>query len=136
MSTALSFPHREHPMQLPRLSTIIKFCLLSLASLVALPAFAETKLVSVATIWGVEQSGLPHNAFTDLIRFKGRWYVGFREAIKHHGGLEGKGRLRVLRSDEGKHWKSVGEFVLAEGDLRDAKLLITNKNELMFNSAI
>jgi len=64
------------------LDYIIKSCLLSLASLVALPALAETKLVSVATIWGVEQSGLSHNAFTDLIRFKGQWYVGFRKAIK------------------------------------------------------
>ncbi len=96
----------------------------------------ETELLSVKTIWGPKQSGEPHNAFTDMIRFQGKWYIGFREAIKHHGGLEGKGRLRVIRSDEGEAWESCGLFVIEEGDLRDAKLSITRTGELMLNTAI
>lgn len=99
------------------------------------PASAA-ELVSVKTIWTDKQSGQPHNAFTDMIRYKGQWYIGLREAIKHHGGLAGKGRLRVLRSADGKTWESAGLFVLEEGDLRDAKLSITANNELMLNSAI
>ncbi len=97
---------------------------------------SAVELVSVDTVWTHEQSGQPHNAFTDLIRFKGDWYLGFREALRHHGGLEGMGRLRVLRSQDGKTWESAGLFELEEGDLRDAKLSITKDHELMLNSAI
>ena len=101
----------------------------------AVPAHAA-ELVSVKKIWGAADSGMPHQAFTDLIRFKGRLYLGLREALKHHGGLAGKGRLRVLRSADGEVWQSAGVFKLAEGDLRDAKLSITDRGELMLNSAI
>ena len=50
----------------------------------------ETELLSVNTIWGPQQSGKPHNAFTDMIRFRGEWYIGFREAIKHHGAWKAR----------------------------------------------
>jgi hypothetical protein len=39
-----------------------------------------------------------HNAFTDLIRFRGEWFCTFREADDHVGG---DGKLRVLRSRDG-----------------------------------
>lgn len=97
---------------------------------------SKAELISLETIWTHKDSGKPHNAFTDMIRFKDEWYVGFREAIKHHGGLEGMGQLRVLRSKDGATWKSVGHFVVNEGDLRDAKLSITGNGELMLSSAI
>jgi len=91
---------------------------------------------SVRSVWGPAQSEKPHNAFTDLVRFQDAWFLGFREALKHHGGLEGKGRLRVLRSADGESWTTAGLFELEEGDLRDAKLSVTGKGELMLNSAI
>lgn len=94
------------------------------------------ELVSLKTIWTQQESGQPHNAFTDMIRFQDRWYVGFREGQKHHGGLEGMGALRILSSSDGESWTNAGHFVLDDGDLRDAKLSITPDGELMLNSAI
>lgn len=102
----------------------------------SLESVSSAELISVKKVWGVKQSGKPHNAFADLIRFKNYWYLGIREALKHHGGLEGKGRIRVIRSKDGENWKSCGLFEIPEGDLRDAKLSITDKNQLMLNSAI
>lgn len=109
----------------------LSFCL----SACFLPLHAA-ELLSADTVWTGKESGQPHNAFTDLIRFHDHWYLGCREALRHHGGLEGMGRLRVLRSKDGKSWESVGLFDLEEGDLRDAKLSITRDNTLMLSSAI
>jgi len=75
-------------------------------------------IVSVARIWDAGA----HNAFTDLIRWRDRWYCTFREGNEHVGG---DGRIRVLVSTDGQAWTSaalVGETGI---DLRDPKLSIT-----------
>src|SRR5581483_1223456 len=85
---------------------------------------AEPQIVSVTKIW---DKG-PHNAFTDLIRWRGQWYCTFREAEAHVGG---DGKIRVLVSADGKDWSSsalVGESGI---DLRDPKLSITPDDRLM-----
>jgi hypothetical protein len=97
---------------------------------------AEAELVSVQKVWGGELDEKPHKAFTDMIRFKGEWYMGFREGIMHHGGARGAGQMRILNSVDGEKWTSSALFVLEEGDLRDAKFSITKDNELMLNTAI
>ena len=63
----------------------------------------EPVLVGVHRIW----DKAPHNGFTDLIRFKGRWYCTFREGEGHvsHDGV-----LKVIASDDGRHWESVATF--------------------------
>ena len=66
--------------------------LLLLAFVSAAQPAAAPALVSVARIW----DGGAHNAFTDLIRWRNRWYCTFREADAHVGG---DGRIRVLVSD-------------------------------------
>ena len=104
--------------------------------IIGLIRVGAAEVLSVDTVWTQEQSGQPHNAFTDLIRYKGEWYMGFREGIMHHGGVQGKGQMRVLRSVDGENWTSAALFVLEEGDLRDAKFSITKDNELMLNTAI
>src|SRR5262249_23559349 len=82
------------------------------------------ELVSVAKIW----DRAPHNAFTDLIRWHGRWYCTFREADGHVGG---DGKLRVLTSADGAVWEAVA-LVAEEGiDLRDPKLSVTPDDRLM-----
>ena len=81
-------------------------------------------LVSVARIW----DGGAHNAFTDLIRWRNRWYCTFREGDDHVGG---DGRIRVLASIDGETWTSaalVGETGI---DLRDPKFSITPDDRLM-----
>ncbi|MFW5798351.1 MAG: hypothetical protein ACOCXX_01725 [Planctomycetota bacterium] len=75
----------------------------------------------------------PHNAFTDLIRFRDRWYCAFREGQAH---VSDDGRLCVLCSDDGDTWNEVQTFSWRGGDVRDAKLSVTASGQLMLNGAI
>ena len=81
-------------------------------------------LVKVAKIWDAGA----HNAFTDLIRFRDRWYCSFREGDAHVGG---DGRIRVLASTDGDTWTSAALIGEAGIDLRDPKLSITPDGRLM-----
>ena len=88
------------------------------------PAQPAPVVVSVTRIW----DGGAHNAFTDLIRWRNRWYCTFREGDEHVGG---DGRIRVLISADGQTWTSsalIGETGI---DLRDPKLSITPDDRLM-----
>jgi len=79
---------------------------------------------SVSKIWDTA----PHNAFTDLCRFQGRWYCVFREG-KTHGGTVGK--IRILVSSDAFEWEDGGLIAERGVDLRDPKLSITPDNRLM-----
>lgn len=96
-----------------------------LLALVPRPARAAgPEIVSVRKIW---DHGA-HNAFTDLIRWHGRWYCTFREADAHVGG---DGKLRVLTSTDGQTWESAALITEDGIDLRDPKLSITPDDRLM-----
>lgn len=84
----------------------------------------KPELLSVVKIWDEGN----HNAFTDLIRFKGAWYCSFREGLGHVGG---DGQIRILTSDDGGTWVSAA-LIGEEGvDLRDPKLSVTPDGRLM-----
>jgi hypothetical protein len=85
----------------------------------------RAELVEVRRIW----DRAPHNAFTDLIRFRDRWFCTFREADKHVGGEDGT--IRVLTSDDGRAWESAALLTEHGVDLRDPKLSITPDGRLM-----
>ncbi len=85
----------------------------------------EPTLISCKKIW----DAAPHSAFTDLLEYQGVWYVVFRESDSHAGGSDGK--IRLLASSDGEEWSSVKGFEEEGVDLRDPKLSITPKNELM-----
>src|SRR6476660_8140243 len=85
---------------------------------------ARPEIVSVAKIW--DQGN--HNAFTDLIRWHGKWYCSFRESEAHVGG---DGQLRVLVSDDGDKWESAALIGENGIDLRDPKLSIAPDDRLM-----
>ena len=52
-------------------------------------AQSNVELVEVRKIW----DWAPHNAFTDLLRFKGKWFCVFREGNAH---VSPDGALRVI----------------------------------------
>ena len=81
-------------------------------------------LAGVARIWGAGS----HNAFTDLIRWRDRWYCTFREADAHVGG---NGRIRVLTSVDGDKWSSAALLEESGIDLRDPKFSIAPDDRLM-----
>jgi len=73
-----------------------------------------------------------HNAFTDLIFFKGKFYCSFREGSGHVTGDEDvDGTVRILVSDQGEKWNSVSHISLSGVDLRDPKMSITPDGRLM-----
>jgi hypothetical protein len=72
----------------------------------------------------------PHNAFTDLIRHKNRWYCAFREGEGH---ARGAGAIRVLASDDGDRWESAALVEEAGVDLRDPHLSAAPDGRLMLN---
>lgn len=71
-----------------------------------------------------------HNAFTDLTRYKGKFYCVFREGSGHASGT---GKIRVLVSENGKDWKSAALLSKKKTDLRDSHLSITPDGKLMIN---
>jgi len=86
------------------------------------------ELVDARKIW--DQA--PHNAFTDLIRFKDRWLCVFREGQTH---VSPDGALRVLGSADGEKWSSEALVTLPGADLRDAKISIAPDGRLMLSGA-
>ena len=103
-----------------------------LASLAGLATAAdprpEAKLVGVRKIW--DQA--PHNAFTDLIRFKDRWFCVFREGQTH---VSPDGSLRVIASADGEEWMSAALLTSETADLRDAKINQLPDGRLMLSGA-
>jgi len=82
-------------------------------------------LVSVEKIW----DKAAHNAFTDLIRYKGRWYCTFREGethVSHHGVL------KVIASDDGAQWEQVASIDSSRNwDMREAKFSMMPDGQLI-----
>ena len=92
------------------------------------PGVAE--LLGIRMIW----NQAPHNAFTDLVRFKDRWFCTFREGTGH---VSHDGKLRVITSADGDAWTSAA-LLTAPGelpDLRDPKITVTPDGRLMLTGA-
>ncbi|MDA9961619.1 glycoside hydrolase [Opitutales bacterium] len=97
------------------------------------PSFAKEDkvsptLVEVRKIW----DKAPHNAFTDLVRFKDEWFCVFREGKGH---VSPDGALRVIASKNGKDWRSTALLTSDNSDLRDAKINVTPDGRLMLSGA-
>lgn len=104
------------------MNTLVAMALLAGA---ALPGQAQVELVTpVEKIW--DQG--PHNAFTDLLRFEGRWLCVLREGTGHAAGA---GAIRVLASTDGKRWQSAALIEDKNVDLRDPHICLTPEGKLM-----
>lgn len=99
-----------------------------LASLLFQSPADGQQIVSVQKIW----DAAPHNAFTDLIRFRDRWFCVFREGAAH---VSPDGALRVITSTDGVEWKSAALIQSEDADLRDAKICQTPDGRLMLSGA-
>ena len=91
---------------------------------------AKARIVELRKIW----DKAPHNAFTDLVRFKGRWLCVFREGAGH---VSHDGKLRVITSADGREWTSAALLKSPSTlpDLRDAKITVTPGGQLMLMGA-
>lgn len=93
-----------------------------------LSVYSQSSIMSVYKIW----DGADHNAFTDIIRYEGKFYTTFREGSGHvpwPAGIDGT--IRVLVSEDGRKWESFASLAKEGYDLRDSKLSITPWGQLM-----
>jgi len=109
------------------LTVAVPFVLVLAGRAAAAESDAPT-LLSVRRIW----DRAPHNAFTDLVRFRDRWYCAFREGKAH---ASPDGALRVIRSEDGRSWESAARLTYPKADARDAKLSVTPDGRLMLSGA-
>lgn len=107
---------------------LLRLLLLGVSPFTAAAGDNKVELVEVRKIW----DRAPHNAFTDLVRFKGRWFCVFREGAAH---VSPDGALRVITSENGKDWTSAALLTRRGADLRDAKVTVTPDNRLMLSGA-
>src|SRR5207248_2554691 len=92
------------------------------------PGQSRMELLESRKIW----DAAPHNAFTDLARFKDAWFCAFREGQAH---VSPDGALRILTSPDGVTWHSAALVRDPRGDLRDPKLTVTPAGRLMRTAA-
>ncbi|HVY70401.1 MAG TPA: exo-alpha-sialidase [Verrucomicrobiae bacterium] len=107
-------------------------CLLLLAGCHTYPpraVYQKPELLEARKIW----DAAPHNAFTDLIRFRGEWFCVFREGQKH---VSPDGAIRVLASKDGNEWTSAARITSSLGDLRDPKIVLAPSGHLMLTAAV
>ena len=78
--------------------------------------------VTVTNLRRVFHNG-EHNAFTDLVRFKGRFYLTFRSCPDGHM-VNPTASVIILASDDTKDWKQVHRFSVALRDTRDPHFLV------------
>jgi hypothetical protein len=88
------------------------------------PLCSKPEIVWVEKVW----SSAPHNAFTDLVRYKERWFCALREGQAQRSP---DGAIRILTSLDGEVWKSAARIASPEGDLRYPKLSASTDGRLM-----
>ena len=64
-----------------------------------------------------------HNAFTDLCRFRGKFYLTFRSCPDGHM-VHPTSAILVLSSEDGIQWKEVHRFSVPQRDVRDPHFLL------------
>lgn len=104
---------------------VISLLVFLAGGLFSLASKYEAVLVANTKIWDRAE----YNSFVDLVRFRQQWFCTFREGERHVYGEDG--RIRVIRSSDGKNWESA--VLLAEEgvDLRDPKINVTPDGRLM-----
>ncbi len=88
----------------------------------------EIKIINVQKIW----DKAPHNAFTDLVFYKDKWWCVFREGENH---VSSDGAIRIINSADAVSWESAALIKSPDEDLRDAKLVITPHGDFMLSGA-
>ncbi len=78
--------------------------------------------VKVTNIRRVFHNG-EHNAFTDLVRFRGKFYLTFRSCPDGHM-VHPTASVIIMASDDTRHWEQVHQFRVKHRDTRDPHFLV------------
>jgi hypothetical protein len=82
----------------------------------------QLPVVRVVSVRRVFHNG-EHNAFTDLVRFQGRFYLTFRSCPDGHM-VHPTSAIIILASDDTQEWKPVHRFRVERRDTRDPHFLV------------
>lgn len=99
------------------------FVLLSSFAILVSSLAAEPPAVTVTNIRRVFHNG-EHNAFTDLVRFKGALYLCFRSCPDGHMVFNTASAIVLRSTDEGASWSQVHRFSVKDRDTRDPHFLV------------
>ena len=88
----------------------------------AQPVNPELPKVRVESVRRVSHNG-EHNAFTDLVRYQGKFYLTFRSCPDGHM-VHPTSSILVLSSEDGREWEQVHRFSVAKRDVRDPHFLV------------
>jgi len=91
----------------------------SIQSVATPPTLPKVEVVSIRKAFDNGE----HNAFTDLCRFQGRYYLTFRSCPDGHG-VHPTSSIIVLASDDTNTWNEVHRFHVPLRDVRDPHFLI------------
>lgn len=114
--------------RLPLLRTLLATLLLATAA-----AGASAPGLRVANIRRAFHNG-EHNAFTDLIRWRGQFWLAFRSSPDGHGVYE-SGAVVILTSADAKTWRQVHRFSVPLRDTRDPHFLIFKDRLFVYTGA-
>jgi len=113
---------------------IVTAVLTGLGNLAAGAAQSDTlPQVRVASVRRVFHNG-EHNAFTDLVRFKGTFYLTFRSCPDGHM-VHPTASIIILASDDARQWRQAHRFNVAERDTRDPHFLIFRDRLFVYTGA-
>lgn len=102
-------------------SPILRCLAAALAGFTFVAALAAAPGVRVENVRRAFHDG-GHNAFTDLIRWRGRLWLAFRSSPDGHA-VNPKSSVIVLSSPDGKEWEEVHRFSVPQRDVRDPHFL-------------
>ncbi len=93
--------------------------------MVSLPAHAIADRLPKVRVYNVRRvfHNGEHNAFTDLIRFKGKFYLTFRSCPDGHM-VHPTASIIILSSADAKEWKQMHRFRVQKRDTRDPHFLV------------
>jgi len=94
---------------------------------------AELPAVEVVSVRRVFHNG-EHNAFTDLVRFKDRFYLAFRSCPDGHM-VHPTAAIIILASDDATEWAPVHRFSVALRDPRDPHFLVFQDKLFLYTGA-
>ena len=89
--------------------------------------FCQAPKVKVVSVKRIFDNG-EHNAFTDMVNYKGNFYLTFRSCPDGHA-VHPTSSIIILRSKDAKEWRQVNRFSVKYRDTRDPKFLVF-KNKL------
>lgn len=114
-----AFPHTTIPAK--RRGIHLLACIGCLLAPAILAGAAELPRVNVSDVRRVFHNG-EHNAFTDLIRWQGKFWLTFRSCPDGHM-VHPTSSILVLSSDDTQEWKQEHRFSVPRRDTRDPHFL-------------